>query len=82
MPDRRLGVRNQVNAHSSDKPINLKTKGANFMSKKSFKLTPIPHRTKFGEPMLGLKEPKSVNKRKHRVLEILRNNPDLKGFFE
>ena len=33
-------------------------------------------------PLLGLKEPKSVNKRKHRVLEILRNNPDLKGFFE
>ena len=33
-------------------------------------------------PLLGLKEPKSVNKRKHRVLEILRNNPTLKGFFE
>ena len=33
-------------------------------------------------PLLGLKEPKSVNKRKHRVLEILRNNPALKGFFE
>ena len=32
-------------------------------------------------PLLGLKEPKSVNKRKHRVLEILRNNPTLKGFF-
>ena len=32
-------------------------------------------------PLLGLKEPKSVNKRKHRVLEILRNNPALKGFF-
>ena len=33
-------------------------------------------------PLLGLKESKSVNKRKHRVLEILRNNPALKGFFE
>ena len=33
-------------------------------------------------PLLGLKEPKSVNKRKHRVLEILRNNTALKGFFE
>ena len=33
-------------------------------------------------PLLGLKEPKSVNKRKHLVLEILRNNPALKGFFE
>ena len=33
-------------------------------------------------PLLGLKEPKSVNKRKHRVLEILRNNPALKGFFK
>lgn len=33
-------------------------------------------------PELGLKEPKSVNKRKHRILEILRNNEDLKGFFE
>ena len=33
-------------------------------------------------PLLGLKEPKSVNKRKHKILEILRNNPALKGFFE
>ena len=33
-------------------------------------------------PLLGLKEPKSVNKRKHRVLEILRQNEALKGFFE
>ena len=33
-------------------------------------------------PLLGLKEPKSVNKRKHRVLEILRNNEALKKFFE
>ena len=33
-------------------------------------------------PQLGLKEPKSVNKRKHRVLEILRQNEALKGFFE
>jgi hypothetical protein len=33
-------------------------------------------------PKLGLKEPKSVNKRKHRILEILRNNPDLRSFFE
>ena len=33
-------------------------------------------------PMLGLKEPKSVNKRKQRVLEILRQNPALKKFFE
>jgi hypothetical protein len=32
--------------------------------------------------LLGLKEPKSVNKRKHRVLEILRKNEALKGFFE
>ena len=32
-------------------------------------------------PLLGLKEPKSVNKRKHKILEILRNNPALKGFF-
>ena len=33
-------------------------------------------------PLLGLKEPKSVNKRKHRVLKILRNNEALKGLFE
>ena len=33
-------------------------------------------------PLLGLKEPKSVNKRKHRILEILRKNEALKGFFE
>ena len=33
-------------------------------------------------PLLGLKEPKSVNKRKHRILEILRNNPALKGLFK
>ena len=33
-------------------------------------------------PMLGLKESKSVNKRKHRILEILRKNEALKRFFE
>lgn len=33
-------------------------------------------------PGLGLKEPKSVNKRKHRILELLRNNADLRSFFE
>ena len=33
-------------------------------------------------PLLGLKESKSVNKRKHRVIEILRNNEALKRFFE
>ena len=33
-------------------------------------------------PLLGLKEPKSVNKRKHKILEILRNNPAIKGFFD
>ncbi len=33
-------------------------------------------------PQLGLKEPKSVNKRKHRILEILRQNEALKSFFE
>lgn len=33
-------------------------------------------------PLLGLKEPKSVNKRKHRILEILRQNEALRGFFE
>jgi hypothetical protein len=33
-------------------------------------------------PELGLKEPKSVNKRKHRILELLRKNDALRGFFE
>ena len=33
-------------------------------------------------PELGLKEPKSVNKRKHRILEQLRQNPALKDFLE
>lgn len=33
-------------------------------------------------PELGLKEPKSVNKRKHRILEILRGNEALHSFFE
>jgi len=33
-------------------------------------------------PELRLKEPKSVNKRKHRALEKLRNHPALKAFFE
>lgn len=33
-------------------------------------------------PKLGLKEPKSVNKRKQRILEILRRNKDLKNFFK
>lgn len=33
-------------------------------------------------PLLGLKEPKSVNKRKHRILEILHQNQALKGFLE
>lgn len=33
-------------------------------------------------PELGLKESKSVNKRKRRVLEILRNNEALRNFFE
>ena len=32
-------------------------------------------------PLLGLKEPKSVNKRKHKILEALRNNEVLKEFF-
>ena len=32
-------------------------------------------------PLLGLKASKSVNKRKHRVLEMLRNNEALKRFF-
>lgn len=32
-------------------------------------------------PLLGLKEPKSVNKRKHKILEALRNNEALKEFF-
>jgi hypothetical protein len=31
---------------------------------------------------LGLKEPKSVNKRKHRIYEILRQDARLKRFFE
>jgi DNA-directed RNA polymerase specialized sigma24 family protein len=33
-------------------------------------------------PQLGLKEPKSVNKRKKRVLEILKRNEALRSFFE
>lgn len=33
-------------------------------------------------PLLGYKQSKSVNKRKHKILEILRQNEDLKGFFE
>jgi DNA-directed RNA polymerase specialized sigma24 family protein len=33
-------------------------------------------------PELGLKESKSVNKRKHRILELLRNNEALRSFFE
>lgn len=33
-------------------------------------------------PQLGLKEPKSVNKRKKRVLEILKQNEALRSFFE
>jgi hypothetical protein len=33
-------------------------------------------------PELGLKEPKSVNKRKHRILEILRQNEALQAFFK
>ena len=33
-------------------------------------------------PLLGYKQSKSVNKRKHKILEILRTNPALKGFFE
>ena len=33
-------------------------------------------------PLLGLKASKSVNKRKHRILELLRKNEELKGFFE
>jgi DNA-directed RNA polymerase specialized sigma24 family protein len=33
-------------------------------------------------PQLGLKEPKSVNKRKHRILEILRQNKALKEFLD
>lgn len=32
-------------------------------------------------PLLGLKASKSVNKRKHRILELLRNNEALKEFF-
>ena len=31
---------------------------------------------------LGLKQPKSVNKRKHRILEKLRKNATLKSFYE
>ena len=33
-------------------------------------------------PLLGYKQSKSVNKRKHKILETLRQNEDLKGFFE
>lgn len=33
-------------------------------------------------PLLGYKQSKSVNKRKHRILELLRKNEELKGFFE
>ena len=33
-------------------------------------------------PLLGYKQSKSVNKRKHRILAILRNNEALKAFFE
>ena len=33
-------------------------------------------------PLLGYKQSKSVNKRKHKILEILRQNEALKGFFE
>jgi hypothetical protein len=33
-------------------------------------------------PELGLKEPKSVNKRKHRILELLRDNAGLRSFYE
>jgi hypothetical protein len=33
-------------------------------------------------PELGLKEPKSVNNRKHRILEILRQNEALQAFFK
>lgn len=32
-------------------------------------------------PKLDLKQPKSVNKRKHRILKVLRENEDLKSFF-
>jgi len=33
-------------------------------------------------PLLGYKQSKSVDKRKHKILEILRRNETLKGFFE
>jgi DNA-directed RNA polymerase specialized sigma24 family protein len=33
-------------------------------------------------PQLGLKQSKSVNKRKHRILEILRQNESLRSSFE
>ena len=33
-------------------------------------------------PLLGYKQSKSVNKRKHKILETLRQNEALKGFFE
>jgi hypothetical protein len=33
-------------------------------------------------PLLGYKQSKSVNKRKHKILEILRNDENLKKFFE
>lgn len=33
-------------------------------------------------PLLGYKQSKSINKRKHKILEILRQNEALKGFFE
>ncbi len=33
-------------------------------------------------PLLGYKQSKSVNKRKHKILEILRQNEALKSFFE
>jgi len=33
-------------------------------------------------PTLGLKEPKSVNKRKHRILEKLSKNEDLKNYLK
>lgn len=33
-------------------------------------------------PQLGLKEPKSVNKRKHRIINTLQQNEALKSFFE
>lgn len=33
-------------------------------------------------PLLGYKQSKSVNKRKHKILEILRQNESLRGFFK